>query len=383
MDQKLHFVSDALRKTTEFSALCRLYTISRKTGYKWVKRFQLLKMNGLQEQSRRPHTAAFAIPFRIKAEVISLRGKYPWGAKKLLVLLANRHPSWTLPSRSSIQTILKQAGLTTRRKQRPHIIPATQPLAHAHESNVVWTADFKGQFLLRDNRYCYPLTIADAWSRFLFACHGMHRPTFESTKMVFTQVFKEYGLPERIRTDNGTPFASQSLSGLSQLSVWWIHLGICPERIHPGCPQENGRHERMHKTLKEEATQPPQANLIGQQAEFDRFRATYNQERPHESLGMKTPYSQYRASSRSFPARLPDVEYPTHYIRRAINYNGCIVWQNSYVYICNLLRGDYVGLNQVNEDVYEVYFGPIKLGMFNQNLLDKTKSTRLIINPKV
>jgi transposase InsO family protein len=374
MEQKLHFISDALRAQMDFSALCKLYTISRKTGYKWVKRFQQLGLNGLQEQSRKPRTASLTIPFRIKDEIIRLRHKYSWGAKKLLVLLANRHPSWPLPSRSATHTILKRAGLTKPRKQRPHVVPATQPLVHAHEPNVVWTADFKGHFLLQDNRYCYPLTIADACSRFLFACQGMHRPTFESTKMVFTQVFKAYGLPERIRTDNGVPFASQSISGLSQLSVWWIHLGIYPERIHPGCPQENGRHERMHKTLKEEATRPPQAHLADQQAEFDRFRTTYNQERPHEALSMNTPDSQ---------SRLPDVVYPPHYIRRAINYNGCIVWQNSYVYVCNLLRDDYVGLNQVSKDIYEVYFGPIKLGFFNQNLLDKTKSTRLIINQKV
>jgi transposase InsO family protein len=324
-----------------------------------------------------------AIPFRIKDEIITLRKKYPWGAKKLLVLMANRHPLWSLPSRSATHTILKQAGLTKPQKKRPRLIPSTQPLAHAHEPNVVWTTDFKGQFHLQDNRYCYPLTIADACSRFLFACHGMHRPTFESTKMVFTGVFKEYGLPERIRTDNGVPFATQSMSGLSQLSVWWIHLGIYPERIRPGCPQENGRHERMHKTLKDEATRPPQNDLVSQQVEFDRFRTTYNQERPHEALGMKTPHSQHRVSPRLFPARLPDVEYPTHYTRRVINYNGCIVWRNSYVYICNLLRGDYVGLDQVSEDLFEVYFGPIKLGVFNQNMLDKTKSTRLIINPKV
>lgn len=383
MEQKLHFISDALRDKMDFNALCKLYTISRKTGYKWLKRFQQWGMNGMQEQSRKPHVMPYAIPFIIKDEVIRLRKKYSWGAKKLLVLVANQHPSWSLPSRSATHTIIKQAGLAKPQKKRQRMVPNTQPLAHAHEPNAVWTADFKGQFCLQDNRYCYPLTIADACSRFLFACQGMHCPAFASTKMVFIRVFKEHGLPERIRTDNGTPFAAQTMSGLSQLSVWWIHLGIYPERIRPGHPQENGRHERMHRTLKDEATRPPQSDLVSQQAEFDRFRTIYNQERPHEALGMKTPCSQHRASLRLYPDRLPALEYPAHYIRRMINYNGCIVWRNSYVYIGCLLKGEYVGMNQISEDIFAVYFGPIKLGFFNQNTLDKTKSNRLNINPKV
>jgi putative transposase len=380
VEQRLHFISDALRKTIDFSALCRLYTISRKTGYKWLRRFQALGDNGLNEQSRKPHVMPYAIPYRIKDEIIMLRKKHNWGPKKLLVLIANQHPSWPLPSRSTVHTVLKRAGLTKPQRKRYRIAPATQPLAHAHKPNVVWTADFKGQFRLLNGIYCYPLTIADACSRLLFACQGMKGTTLEETRAVFTRVFKEYGLPERIRTDNGVPFATQSAGGLSRLSVWWIHLGIYPERIRPGHPQENGRHERMHRTLKSAVTNPPEKNFESQQKAFDAFRETYNQERPHEALGMKTPCSQHRKSNRPFPAQLPAVEYPPHYTRRLVNYNGCIVWKNIYVYVSYLLHGEYVGLNQINEDTFEVYFGPIKLGFFHQNMLDKTKSNRLYIN---
>ena len=237
------------------------------------------------------------------------------------------------------------------------------------ESNTVWTADFKGQFKTLDGKYCYPLTIADGYSRYLFSCKGMLSPSYKPVKSVFKQLFEEYGLPKYIRTDNGNPFASIALGRLSRLSVWWIRLGILPELIEPGCPQQNGRHERMHRTLKCETTIPPGKNLSQQQIKFDAFISEYNHERPHESLDMKTPAEVYTYSPRPMPDKLPQIEYPAHFEVRRVSKNAGMRWYTNRFCVSNVLGGEYVGLEEVDNGIWNVYFGPVWLGRLHEKFM--------------
>jgi len=235
--------------------------------------------------------------------------------------------------------------------------------------NGTWTADFKGQFKTRNGVYCYPLTIVDGFSRYLLACQGLLSTAIVLARPIFLRLFQEYGLPEIIRTDNGVPFATTALGRLSTLSVWWIRLGILPELIAPASPQQNGRHERMHRTLKAEATRPPSGNLQAQQTRVNRFRQEYNEERPHEALGQETPASVYRPSGRALPRRLAPLEYPGHFEVRLVSRNSGIRWQKHWVCVTHTLAGEYVGLEEVGEGLWDVYFGPLKLGRMNERIL--------------
>jgi hypothetical protein len=234
------------------------------------------------------------------------------------------------------------------------------------EPNAVWTADFKGQFRTRNGVYCYPLTIADGYSRYLLECRGLGSTSAELSKPVFRRVFEEYGLPWIIRTDNGVPFATTALGRLSALSVWWIKLGIQPELIEPSSPAQNGRHERMHKTLKAEATRPPAGNLAAQQVRFNRFRAEYNEERPHEALGQETPASYFVASSRKLPRKLPKVEYPGYFEVRYVSANGGIRWKCDWVNVTTTLIGEHVGLEEIGDGLWDVYFSRVRLGRLDE-----------------
>jgi len=228
--------------------------------------------------------------------------------------------------------------------------------------NQVWAADFKGHFKTGDGIYCYPLTVTDGCSRYLLACHGLLTTACAEAKPIFTRVFREFGLPERIRTDNGVPFATNTLARLSTLSAWWVRLGILPELIEPGKPQQNGRHERMHRTLKAETTRPAAATCRAQQRRFDRFRHEFNNERPHEALGQRTPASLYTASPRPYPSKLLALEYPAHFERRYVSANGCLRWNHHFVNVSQTCIGEYVGLEEIDNGVWNVYFGPLKLG---------------------
>jgi len=234
------------------------------------------------------------------------------------------------------------------------------------EPNAVWTADFKGEFKTRDGEYCYPLTVADGYSRYLLACQGLRTTAVKPSKAVFKRLFEEYGLPRIIRTDNGVPFATTAVARLSNLSAWWIRLGILPELIEPGRPAQNGRHERMHKTLKAEATRPPAGNLAAQQVRFNRFRREFNEERPHESLGQETPASFYSPSPRTLPRNLPPIEYPGHFEVRYVSANGGIRWQCGWVSISTTLMGEYVGLEEVDDQLWDVYFSSFRLGRLDE-----------------
>lgn len=368
MDQKLLFIADHLRNTASIAELCRRYGISRKTGYKWLQRYQQQGLDGLEEQSRRPGSCSLKVPYTIQQAVIELRQYRDMvlGPKKIQVLLRQRFPRGPIPSKTSIYNILKRENLIKPRAASRKVTPYVHPFAPVSQVNEVWSADFKGQFKLGNGQWCYPLTVMDHKSRFLLACDGLPRPATLPSKDAFIRLFKTYGLPQRIRTDNGTPFASRATGGLSQLSIWWVRLGILPERITPGKPQQNGQHERMHRTLKQAVSHPPAQTLKGQQAQLQQFCTMYNEQRPHESLNQETPASHYQASQREYPDRLPELTYPDYYEVRRVGTSGVTYWRNQRLYVSHLLEGEYVGLDQVSDGVWKVYFGPVDLGEFDE-----------------
>lgn len=372
MDQKLLFIADHLRTASTFKDLCWRYGISRKTGYKWVARYEDLGFEGMRNQTRKPHKQPLKTPFAVRKAILELRDRRdPPGPKKIQVLLRQKHPEWDIPSKTTIYNILAEEGLIRSRRRRKRIPAGQQPFSPVHEPNDVWSADFKGQFKVKDGTWCYPLTVMDHHCRYLLECRNLAGTRLDQTKQAFEALFREYGLPWRIRTDNGVPFASNSPGGLSQLSKWWIRLGIMPERIEPGKPQQNGRHERMHKTLKSAAIIPPAPTPELQQQAFDAFREQYNNERPHESLGQATPASQYRASPRRMPETLPELEYPGHFGVALVHHNGIIYHRGHRVYIAGLLKGEKVGVEETADGVWDVYFGPLRLGSFDVRNIKK------------
>lgn len=367
MDQKTQFIADYLRGTLSFTELCQLYGISRKTGYKWVDRYLHQGPAGLEEQSRRPRKSPHQTSPEIVAAIIEVRQRHPtWGAKKLLAILQKRHPNWLLPCRSTVCDILKRHDLVPKKPRRRHIGHPGKPNSQILAPNDIWSADFKGQFKTGDGIYCYPLTVTDGFSRYLLGCQALYSTAVATAKPVFTRLFKEYGLPKRIRTDNGVPFATNTLARLSSLSAWWIRLGILPELIEPGKPQQNGRHERMHRTLKAEATRPPAGNLAAQQRKFNCFRAEFNNVRPHEALDQETPASVYEASPREMPSRLPPLEYPDRFEVRYVSANGGIRWNCDWVNVSIVCAGEYVGLEEIDDGLWNVYFGPLKIGRLHE-----------------
>jgi len=370
MEQKVLFIADYVRNTSSVTDLCKVYGISRKTGYKWIQRYQQLGFEGLAEHSRRPSNSPAQVPYRLQQAIIELRQQFQIkpGAKKLRALLAKRYPNEVIPSKSTIYNILNRAGLVTSRRRRRRVTPYPQPFAPVHQVNEVWSVDYKGQFKLGNGQWCYPLTVMDHQSRYLCGCDALKGPRLQDTQAAFIRLFRRYGLPERIRSDNGIPFASTAHGGLSRLSLWWIRLGIVPERIEPGKPQQNGRHERMHRTLKQAATRPPSASRRAQQRRFDAFCEEYNHQRPHEALGQQTPASHYTPSPRPYPEHLPELHYPDYYEVRKVSRNGVVYWRNKLVYVSHLLDQERVGLEEIDEGIWQVYFGPVMLGWFDSRV---------------
>lgn len=363
MKERQKFILEACGGLFSHAELCRRHGISRKTGYKWLERYELEGPEGLGDRSHEVHRCPHATePFVVEAAVELRRKHRNWGARKIRQLLLTRYPEWPIPSEQTLHRYFQRAGIVKKRRRslnRPHPGPPTAPF---DAPNSIWTADFKGQFKTRDGLYCYPLTVQDGCSRYLLGCQGLEGTRFAPTKRVFTRLFQEYGLPDRIRTDNGVPFASIALGRLSRLSIWWIKLGILPDLIEPASPQQNGRHERMHRDLKAETTIPPAANRSAQQRRFNIFRCEYNEVRPHEALDDRTPATVYEASTRPFPRGLTPPEYPAHYELRKVSTNGGIRWNNAWVNVSHLLGGDYIGLEEVALDIWSVYFGPVHLG---------------------
>ncbi len=368
MQEKILFVADYLRELESFSGLCLRYGVSRKTGYKLVERYGREGMAGLEERSRRPHSQPCQLPHAVRLAIIELRrpGCMKLGPKKIQALLQQRYPDQPVPSRTTIYNVLKGAGHIPPRRLRRRVAASPSGLSSAQVPNGLWSADFKGQFLTRDGHWCYPLTVMDHASRYLLGCQALAGTGQDQAQAAFKALFRQYGLPERLRTDNGVPFATTGGGGLSRLSIWWIRLGILPERIKPGRPQQNGRHERMHRTLKDAAATPPAASARAQQRRFETFCGQYNSDRPHEALGQKTPASLYTASSRAYPERLPELVYPSYIHAHRVSHNGLIYWNGCRIYVGYQFAGERIGLEAIADGLWQVSFGPVRLGQFDQ-----------------
>ncbi len=364
MKERLQMVS--LYETNKYTVteLAEHFKVSRKTAHKWLRRFADEAISGLEERSRAPHSRPRTTPEEVVLALVKAKLAHPtWGPAKLMP-----HPeedpkivrAW--PAVSTRGRILGKHGLVTRRKRRRRTSPWFQPFLGADRPNNVWCTDFKGWIHTGDGTRCDPLTISDACTRMLLCCEILTKPDYVHVRPMFERVFQDYGLPLAIRTDNGPPFASVSAGGLSPLSVWWIKLGIMPERIQPGHPEQNGRHERMHRTLKQEVMSPPAANPRSQQERCDNFLKVYNTIRPHEALGQVPPASVYVSSPRPYPEHLGDIEYPPFTEVRRVRSNGQIKWQGELVYVSEALIGELVGITE-DKDGWLVSFGPIPLGL--------------------
>lgn len=362
-DEQVRFIEQWQAGREDFSRLCQRFGVSRKTGYKRVLRFQAEGWAGLSDRSRAPLTH----PTRTAREdaelvIVARRTHMTWGPRKLIPWLQERYPERSLPAPSTAGAILQRAGLVRKRRRGRHAAAWGQPFAEATAPNDTWCADFKGWFRTRDGQRCDPLTLIDASSRYFLVCQGLPEPRLGRVWPVFKRAFQEYGLPEAIRTDNGPPFASTALGGLSRLSVWWIKLGIVPERTVPVHPEQNGRLERLHRTLKAETAAPPAATLRAQQRVFDAFRAEYNQDRPHEALDQRPPARCYEPSPRAYPSRIPELAYEAEVTVRRVRTNGQIKWQGGFVYLSEVLRGERVGLTPQDDRFWTIRLGPVQIG---------------------
>jgi transposase InsO family protein len=364
MDEKLRFVFAYERDEQSMTELCRQRGISRETGYVWLRRFRQYGVAGLVELDRAPRRHGNQTAEAVERAVLELRQAHMrWGPRKLKRILARDQPERVWPATSTIGEIVKRAGLVIAGKKRRRTEPYTAPLGHAVESNRVWCADFKGWFRARDGARVDPLTISDAWSRYLLRCQAVEKTNTERVRAIFEAAFREYGLPEAIRTDNGAPFASAALGGLSRLSVWWMKLGITPERIQAGHPEQNGCHERMHRTLKLEVKAAD--DWRAQQRELDRFRHDYNEVRPHEALGMQTPAAVYELSPRRYPEREPEVQYPQEMRVLTVKAHKHFRWKKHDVFVSEVLWGEPIGLLAGDDGLFTIYFAHLPLARFD------------------
>jgi putative transposase len=364
MDERLKFVARLL-EGEKMAVLCREFDVSRKTGYKIFDRYKNCGLEGLTDRSRRPYRHGMRLPFQIEKLIVQLKQEHPsWGAPKIREKIRRLHSEITLPAISTVHAVLDRNGLVTRRRKRRYK-PEGTVLSAAQQPNELWCADYKGEFMLADKRYCYPLTVTDFASRYLLSCDALSSTQERYAFTVFERVFKDFGLPKAIRTDNGVPFASpNAMFGLSKLSVWWLRLGIDIERIKPGRPQQNGRHERMHLTLKKEATKPAAKNFLQQQGKFDRFIEEFNQERPHEAIGMKYPAEIYTPSLKPYKG-LSDLEYPFHDRTITVTCCGRICIGRRKINLSTVFAGQNVGIKEVSDKIWLVSFMKYDLGFFD------------------
>lgn len=366
MDQKINLVSYWCEKQMTVTELSSRFSVSRKTVYKWINRYKTEGASGLYDRKRAPGKHPNETkPALIEKIVEEKRKHICWGPKKIIKRLEMIYPETSWPAPSTAGEWLLKHGLVTIRKRKKRVQPQSEPFLACKSPNDIWSVDYKGQFRTSDRKVCYPLTITDNYSRYLLACDGLQGPRYKETKEVMIRVFKEYGLPLAIRSDNGTPFAGTGAGGLSCLSIWWIKLGIRPERIALGKPQQNGRHERMHKTLKEAVVTPGASNAYDQQEKFDRFRYEYNVERPHEALLMQTPGSVYSRSERQYYKQdQSDINYAPPYETRRIK-KGMIKFKGEKFYISNLLHKELLGLKEVRDGIWQLFFSFYPLGFIN------------------
>jgi putative transposase len=366
MDERMRFVIAASEDEAVMSELCAEFGISRQTGYKWLERYRAEGADGLKERSRAPHHHGRARDEALVAAVLALRERHPtWGPKKLRRRLGQGFPEAEAPASSTIGDWLRKEGLTQARRPRRRCPPFSSPFRSPEAPNDVWCVDFKGWFSTGDKKRCDPVTISDAMSRYLLRLEAVARTDGSHVQSEFDAAFCEYGLPLTIRSDNGPPFASVGAGGLSQLAVWWIKLGVKPERIEPGKPQQNGRHERMHRTLKADTADPPAATLAEQQLRFDAFRAVYNHERPHEALAFATPASLYRASERAYPRPLREPDYPAGTAVRRVRSNGVIKWAGDLVFVSETLIGEPVAVEETETGEWLVRYAHVELGFID------------------
>lgn len=365
-EQRRAFVRDYESGQWSMSELCERYGITRPAGYKWVQRVQEEGEAGLVERSRAPNGCPHRTPAATERRILALRERHGWGAKKLLQALEKQDPGVLWPARSTVNAILERHGkLRKNRRRRKWKHPGAAPLK-TECANQVWPADFKGQFKTRDGHYCYPLTVTDHCSRKLLVCRGLPSVRTEGVKPVFRRLFREVGLPEAIRTDNGAPFASTGIHGLCELNVWWMQLGIVHQRIRPSSPQENGQHERMHKDLKRETTRPPAANLRGQQRKFDRFRHVYNDERPHDGIDGDFPSERWEPSPRRYPERIAPPEYPSHLEVRRVSAAGTFRLKAKQPFLSNALADERIGLEEVGDGLWNIVYYKTLLGRIDE-----------------
>jgi transposase InsO family protein len=367
MKQRENFVAELESGRYTMSELCAQYGISRKTGYKWQARFAADGADGLRDRSRRPHGHPATTDEAIVAAVLAARRRFPdWSGEKLVQWLERREPNRAWPGRTTAYQILQDGAAVRRRRPRERPVRAAGRLPVAEAANDLWTTDFKGEFLTRDGRYCYPLTLRDAFSRRVLRCDALLGQTTADTRRRFERAFAEFGLPRRIRSDNGRPFVGNGLGGLSTLNVWWLRLGIALERITPGHPEQNGSHEQFHGVLKRATTCPPAGNAQAQQRRFNAFCRVYNEERPHDALHGRVPADLYVPSPRSLPRRLPPLEYATFWEVRRVSSNGDIMWRGRRLFVSHALGGLSVGFEAVDDALYTVWFGRIALARFDE-----------------
>jgi putative transposase len=367
MTERLSFIELYQTRLWSMTELRTRFSISRKTGDKWLRRYSQEGCSGLQEKSRAPLSCPHRIAPEVAAVLLEAKHLHPsWGPRKILPYLARHHPALVLPAASSAGQLFRNAGLSRSKPRRRRPQHPGAPMLQAGAPNEVWTADFKGQFRPGDGMYCYPLTVADAYSRYLLGCTARLSTQQVEAQPVFERLFREYGLPEAIRTDNGAPCATPAFCGLSKLSVWGIKRGIRHQRIEPGRPAQNGRHARMHRTLKAEATRPPERNQATQQARFDRFCREYNHKRPHEARGQRPPASLYHASPRRMPATLAAPEDPRHCLVRRVSNAGTFRFQSRQLFRSDTLLQEWIALEETGDGIWSIYFYNVLLARLDE-----------------
>lgn len=367
--QKMRFISDWLGQEFSMSHLCARYNISRQSGHLLVKRYEEEGEAAFVERTHARHIHPNQTATKLIELILETKQRHlDWGPVTIQAWLKKNKPHYAWPAVSTVGDILNRHGLVKKRYVRRHTPPHTEPLRDCNAANKVWSADYKGQFKMKNERYCYPLTITDNFSRYLFCCDGFERIHSKSAIKSFEKVFYEYGLPDAIRTDNGYPFAGVAVGGLSALSIWLLKLDIMPERIEPGCPQQNPRHERMHRTLKAGINLNLKHSLGRQQKWFDHFIKEFNEERPHQALSLKTPASVYEKSNRPYPLITPEIIYPEEYLIRKVKTNGEIKYFGKRYFVSELLHGEPIGLEMIDDDRAIVYFGRLKLGIIDSKL---------------
>lgn len=383
MNQKIEFICEWRTEKYSIKELCKAFGISRPTAYKMINRFKISGFEGLKDRSKSPTNHPNKTKEHVEENILELKEKYPrWGAKKLRRLLFNVCAEQDIPSVVTVHNILARNGLVLPQKRLRRVKPVF-PIFDPKECNQVWSADYKGKFLMGNKIYCHPLTIADSRSRYLFAAKGHYNETLKAAKAEFTKVFRKYGIPEQIHTDNGSPFGSvRSIQRFTQLSYWFIDLGIMPVFSDPAHPEQNGRHERMHRDLKAACAKPSAYDLKAQQRRLNHFVKEYNHERPHEALGLETPASVHSFSTRPFPERIRDFDYePSNKVMK-VTQNGAIRWKtHHWVYLTAALKRKYVGVEEMGNGIWKVGYRNVFLGYFDEkNIRKKQISIRLCQN---